>query len=208
MADITEGFDKNSLVNSKTDISHFSKQLNVQDWAENWIMVEAKIYLLTLSLKDADSNNIVLGKNVEFTWEMDGKYLELLHKNIIGSELIFKVMEHPGEQKVAHKTIFKGALKNIKTSQSTKYTFDAKKLKDEKEIVITGPVEITHPTSLILLPYVGGQGEMWQMQATGGSGSYSWSAEDPSIAIVGERDRIYSGIVGMTTVRASDLHNP
>lgn len=45
-------------------------------------------------------------------------------------------------------------LKQIKTKQSEKYPVDSNRLKDEKEITITSPVKIIHPTDLVLLPYI------------------------------------------------------
>ena len=74
----------------------------------------------------------------------DNKFLNLLDKNLINSELIVKVgkHEHQGEVAPAHKTIFKASLKEIKTKLNLKYKVDTNRLKDEKEITITGPVKI------------------------------------------------------------------
>lgn len=58
------------------------------------------------------------------------------------------------------------------------------KLTVDAELVLTKPVSITHPTDLILLPYLHNQGQIWSTSAVGGSGVYTWSVEDPDIVSV------------------------
>jgi hypothetical protein len=55
---------------------------------------------------------------------------------------------------------------------------------EEKELTITGPVQIVHPTPSILLPYVKDRDgrlkpEQWTMKAVGGSGTYVWTSMHP-----------------------------
>ena len=56
LADISDLYNSQGfkLENSKSEVSKFSHQLNTTQWSQNWIMVEEKVYLLKLSLKDAD----------------------------------------------------------------------------------------------------------------------------------------------------------
>lgn len=112
----------------------------------------------------------------------------------------------------AHKTIFTSILKQIKTTQNIKYKVDSNRLRDEKEITITGPVKIIHPTPSILLPVLKSAdgtipGEMWQLKALGGSGDYVWISEDPVVARISERSRVWSVNEGKTNLKVRDLHN-
>lgn len=118
---------------------------------------------------------------------------------MIKSEMIVKVgaHAHAEEPTLAHKTIFTSTLKQIKTTHKNKYPVDTNRVKDEKEITITGPVKIIHPTPSILLPLVKSldgsiPGEMWQLKALGGSGHYIWNSEDPVVARISDRSRVWS----------------
>jgi hypothetical protein len=48
---------------------------------------------------------------------------------------------------------------------------------------------------------------MWQLQALGGSGHYVWTSQDPEVARVSERARVWSRNVGKTILRVQDLNN-
>lgn len=51
------------------------------------------------------------------------------------------------------KSLLKTALTEVKTKQALKYKLNKNKLRKEREILVTSPVAIDHPTDLILLPY-------------------------------------------------------
>jgi hypothetical protein len=117
LADITETY-KGKLENSKESVSSFSKALNVLEWQKSWILVEGKTYLVKVYMFDQDHNQILLGPNVEFAHVIDTKFLNLIDKNLIGSELILQAVKHEhGHAPItAHKTIFSAFLKEIKTT--------------------------------------------------------------------------------------------
>jgi len=115
---VTESFKSvGKLVNSKDSVSSFQTQLGVEKWSQSWILVEGKTYLIKAYLFDKDHNQILLGKNVEFSHFIDKKYLKLLETNLIGNELIVTVDKHDHSHEAvhAHKSIFKCNLKEIKT---------------------------------------------------------------------------------------------
>jgi len=63
------------------------------------------------------------------------------------------------------------------------------RLRQEREVRITRPVRINHPTSLVLLPLIRASaevnsGEIWQLKAEGGSGYYQWSIKNENVAKV------------------------
>lgn len=64
---------------------------------------------------------------------------------------------------------------------------------------------------MILLPYSrkGTQTQQkWTLQGLGGSGSYTWSSENPNIASIGQTSKVKAENIGKTIVKLSDLHNP
>ena len=122
------------------------------------------------------------------------------------------------QSNAAPKTVVRASLNKVKSSQRNNFKIDSSKLKDEKEITLTRPVEIVHPNDLILLPHtksMGGVhvGQIWHVRAVGGAGSYTWRTADPSVARVGQphlvtSGDIYAGDVGRTVLTVADLRNP
>ena len=145
---------------------------------------------------------------------MDKKYFEQVEKNLIGSELIVKVKQlgRANQSNAAPKTVLRASLNEVKSSQRNKYKIDSSKLKDEKEITLTRPVQIVHPSDLILLPHIKAMGadagQVWHVRAVGGAGSYTWRSADPSIASVGQPHLVIAGDVGLTILTVADLRNP
>lgn len=77
---------------------------------------------------------------------------------------------------------------------------------------ITLPVNIIHPTDLVLLPLIKLQeesrsGELWQLTAEGGSGFYSWSIVDSHVASISGSGLVRSKEVGLTQVIVRDNLN-
>ena len=79
-------------------------------------------------------------------------------------------------------------------------------------MTITGQVKILHPGDLILLPEAStrdgrSQGELWNLVASGGSGTYVWASEDASVASVKEHACVRSGRSGKTVITVRDHRN-
>jgi hypothetical protein len=106
-------------------------------------------------------------------------------------------------------------LAEIRSTCSSEHWTDFKpdRLAQDKELVITKPVKIQHPTDLILLPFLPvaeelhGTGEIWHTWATGGSGVYDWSMVDPSIATVEGSAVVQSVRAGKTVLVVRDHRN-
>jgi hypothetical protein len=75
-------------------------------------------------------------------------------------------------------------------------------------LVLTKPVQIQHPTGLILLPYLQASGQIWHTTAIGGSGVYSWSVENPELVQVEGSCVLKSLKVGKTRLIVQDHRNP
>lgn len=133
---------------------------------------------------DENGEKITLTSNVQITNQVDENYLTILHKNPIGSELVVQVKKQKDLSK-AHKSIFSSTLTSIRSelSPSLKYKPDTNKLKQQKEILVTGPVQILHPADLILLPQIKSKegknvGEIWHLKGKGGSGTFLWETDE------------------------------
>jgi len=73
-------------------------------------------------------------------------------------------------------------------------------LKIDAEFILTKPVEIVNPTNLILLPFLP-NGETWKVSAKGGSGVYTWSVANPTIASVEGSAVVKSLKIGKTKLQ-------
>jgi len=76
------------------------------------------------------------------------------------------------------------------------------------EFLLTKPVKIMHPLDYILLPYIHLTGQVWNTHATGGSGIYTWFAEDPEVIQVEGTVQIKSLKLGKTHLVVQDHKNP
>jgi hypothetical protein len=79
-------------------------------------------------------------------------------------------------------------------------------------VLITKPVQIIHPTDLVLLPLIitadaAKNGELWQLQAEGGSGYYQWSILNVNIADVSGSGLIRSKEIGRSKILLRDSLN-
>lgn len=192
----------------------FENQLGIKEWnAGPWILVEESIYLIKAFVYDENGQKITLTSNVEITNKPDAQYLTVLHTNSIGSELVVQVKKQDDLSK-ARKSIFSSTLTaiNSQLSPSLRYKPDTHKLKQQKEILVTGPVQILHPTDLILLPLLkskDGQniGEIWHLKAKGGSGTFLWETEEQEIASVKDQSYVRSNLAGLTTLWLRDYKN-
>jgi hypothetical protein len=76
-------------------------------------------------------------------------------------------------------------------------------MRSEKDVMITLPVRINHPTDTFLLPLLrftdeNRNGEIWQATARGGSGYYSWGIADVRISQVSGGGLIRAKELGTT----------
>ena len=116
LADVSQAYVQQGVTNSKSKVSSFQKQLGVTSWAQQWIVVEERHYLVKIELFDKDHNRIYQSKQLNYESVIDNKYFEVIQKNLIGSELILKVRGQDKNLKShAHKTILKSALVGIQT---------------------------------------------------------------------------------------------
>ena len=104
-----------------------------------------------------------------------------LKVNRIGSEIVFKTFPISQDQLKIPTTY---RLSQIIPAGEEIYSLEGKELlKIDAEFILTKPVEILNPTNLILLPFLP-NGETWKVSAKGGSGVYTWSVANPTIASV------------------------
>ena len=105
-------------------------------------------------LYDKDGHKITLTDNLRFkSLNLDDKWIEVVKKNKIGSEIVIKTKKIQ-DDKVRVNSQHKLDEIIPAPANSEKYTNFANRLTQDKDLVITKPVKIQHPTNLVLLPFL------------------------------------------------------
>ena len=184
-----------------------------QDLTDTHILIEEHYYRIRMHLYDKEGHKITLTDNLRFkSLNLESNWIELVKQNDIGSELVIKTKKITDETvKIA--SIHKLAEIVPVPAGGSKYDNFASRLTQEKELIITKPVKIQHPTNLVLLPFLPaaqethGNGEVWSLSSKGGSGTYMWSIVDPKIASVHGSAQIKSIAMGKTQLICRDHKN-
>ena len=167
------------------DFLQGKEELDEMDLADTHILIEEHYYLIKMTLYDKDGHRITLTDNLRFkSLNLDEKWVEIVKRNNIGSEIVIKTKKIT-EEKVKVNSLHKlEEIVAVEKSSKEKYLNFTSKLTQEKELIITKPVKIQHPTNLVILPFLpsvqeaSGAGEVWNLSSLGGSGIYTWSIID------------------------------
>lgn len=118
------------------------------------ILIEEHQYLIKMYLFDKDGHKVTLTDNLRFkSLNLDEKYIEVVKKNKIESEIVIKTKKIE-EDKVRVNSQHKlDEIIPVPANQE-KFSNFANRLTQDKELVITKPVKIQHPTNLVLLPFL------------------------------------------------------
>ena len=123
--------------------------------ADTHILIEEHFYKIKMYLYDQDGHKITLTDNLRFkSLNLDEKWIEVINKNNIGSELMIKTKKI-AEDKVKISSQYK--LDEIIPAAGTgseKFENFANRLTQDKELIISKPVKIQHPTNMVLLPFL------------------------------------------------------
>lgn len=125
-----------------------------QDLADTHILIEEHYYRIRMHLYDKEGHKITLTDNLRFkSLNLESNWIELVKQNDIGSEIVIKTKKITDET-VKINSIHKLAEIITVPAGGAKYDNFASRLTQEKELIITKPVKIQHPTNLVLLPFL------------------------------------------------------
>ena len=117
-------------------------EMNELDLADTHILIEEHYYLIKMFLYDKHGHRITLTDNLRFkSLNLDEKWIEVVKKNNIGSEVIIRTKKI-SEEKVKVNSMHKLDEIVSDASSKEKYLEFTSKLTQEKELVITKPVKI------------------------------------------------------------------
>lgn len=139
----SEGLDK---IDGESD-----KEFELSD---THILIEEHYYRLRMHLYDKNGHKITLTENLRFkSLNMDSRYIEIIKVNDIGSEMVIKTHKiHDDTLKINSQHKLDEIIPVPKGAE--KFTNFASRLTQDKELIITKPVKIQHPTNFVLLPFL------------------------------------------------------
>lgn len=184
-------------------------QFNISEESvsETRILVEDHFYLISLQLLCKDGNRIKLTPNALFgNTGLDKHFISIEKVNKINSQVLIKTKLIENSQEIL-KTSFSFIKVNSDLDGSEYEPQNKGKLSLDAELVLTKPIRIEYPTDLILLPYNPSEGQILSTSATGGSGIYAWSVDNPDIVRIEGTVSIISQNVGKTTLKVRDHRN-
>ncbi len=126
----------------------------LEELADTHILIEEHFYRIKMNLFDKEGHKITLTDNLRFkSLNLGTDWIEVIKQNEIGSELLIKT------KKITNETVKINSLHKLAEilpvpAGGAKYDNFASRLTQEKELIITKPVKIQHPTNLVLLPFL------------------------------------------------------
>jgi hypothetical protein len=172
---------------------------------DSWHLITDHVYAIRSCVNDPARQSIVLTSNIRFDLRLDSEYLLELASDHQHSLVLVRAV-----RPTANTTEL---LSRLSVHEQAKYALTAK-----RDLRIVSQVTIRHPTAEVLLPYLKGcgpklktrgcpKGQMWRLQALGGSGFYSWESDDASIAAVTSEGVVYGLQVGIAHAIVFDTLN-
>jgi len=116
IADLSGKTERVTTLNEKRNDWH--EHLQVEEWDNNWMLVQGHVYYLKIFLFDKAHNNIKLTENLRFKTSIPLEYFEVIKVNHINSEMVVRaVLPTPGNDKI----ILKSHLDEIISTIDEKY---------------------------------------------------------------------------------------
>ncbi|CAI5439516.1 unnamed protein product [Caenorhabditis angaria] len=166
---------------------------------DNWILETGKQYTFTIEMFDENRNNMFLSDNSVFETFLDPALFQIdfISKN--------KTWIVATPQKPA-KTVLTSKFVGLYDSNG-KLQEQVRKISGEQKVVLVEPIRII--PSIVYLPYVSNNQKKSEilLEATGGSGIFSWSVENLNIASVDSNGKVIANNLGTTIVKVTDLRN-
>ncbi|KAJ3587076.1 hypothetical protein NHX12_013466 [Muraenolepis orangiensis] len=166
---------------------------------ESWVLETGRTYHIVIEVYDKSGNKIFLSDNVRIEAVFPGEYFEVLESSVNGS--YHHVKAQRDGQTLIHATL--GAV----VDQSGGVHALVNPVHNEQDVEIYKPIVLS--PGILTFPWQPKVGAyQYTIQATGGSGNFSWSSSDAAVATVTVRGVMTTASdVGVSAVYAHDVRN-
>ncbi|XP_077177559.1 nuclear pore membrane glycoprotein 210-like [Paroedura picta] len=165
-----------------------------------WILEVKRAYTITIEIYDKSSSKIYPSDNLRITHDFPVKHFEEVTSSVNGTYHIVRILEDGI-------SIIKATLQSV-LLQNGLEDFLLAPISHEQEVKIYLPIKLTpsflafphHPLDVLY---------RYRVQVTGGSGNFTWTSSNQTVATVTVKGVVTAGLVqGQSAVQARDVQNP
>uniref|UniRef100_A0A8C3G7G1 Nucleoporin 210 n=1 Tax=Cyclopterus lumpus TaxID=8103 RepID=A0A8C3G7G1_CYCLU len=166
---------------------------------DSWVLETGRVYDVLIEVFDKSGNKIYLSDNVRIDTGFPSEYLELLQSSLNGSYHRVKALREG-------LTLIDATLKAV-VDETGRIHELANPVHNEQDVEIYNPIVLS--PSILTFPWQPKVGAyQYTIQATGGSGNFSWSSSNTAVATVTVKGVMTTAHdVGVGVVYAHDLRN-
>ncbi|KAM9244628.1 nuclear pore membrane glycoprotein 210-like [Dugong dugon] len=167
---------------------------------ERWSLEVGQVYIVTVEVFDKSGTKAYMSDNLRITHEFPKEYFEEQLTTVNGSYHVVKALKDGV-------TVINASLTSVvyqsKSSQPMRFP-----IRHQQEVKIYFPIKLT-PNFLAFPYHPMGMLYRYQVQVEGGSGNFTWTSSNETVAMVTTKGVVTAGQVrGNSTVLARDVQNP
>ncbi|XP_031230448.1 nuclear pore membrane glycoprotein 210-like isoform X2 [Mastomys coucha] len=165
-----------------------------------WSLEVGQVYIITVEVFDKSSTRVYISDNLKITFQFSKEYFEEQLSTSNGSYHVVKALK---DGVVVINATLTSSLQERNSSQPKTY-----QITHQQEVRIYFPIQLK--PSFLAFPYHPlGIPNRFTVQVEGGSGNFTWSSSNETIAMVTTKGVVTAGQVrGNSTISARDVQNP
>ncbi|XP_021052289.1 nuclear pore membrane glycoprotein 210-like isoform X1 [Mus pahari] len=165
-----------------------------------WSLEVGQVYVLTVEVFDKSSTRVYISDNLKITFQFSKEYFEEQLSTSNGSYHVVKVLK---DGVVVINATLTSSLQERNSSQPKTY-----QISHQQEVKIYFPIQLK-PSFLAFPHHPLGTSNRFTVQVEGGSGNFTWSSSNETVAMVTTKGVVTAGQVrGNSTILARDVQNP
>nr|XP_020742988.1 nuclear pore membrane glycoprotein 210-like isoform X7 [Odocoileus virginianus texanus] len=167
---------------------------------DRWSLEVGQIYVITVEVFDKSSTKIYTSNNLRIMYQFLREYFEEQLTTVNGSYHVVKALK---DGVVVINASLTSIIYQNKNVQPIKFP-----IKHQQEVKIYFPIKLT-PNFLAFPHHPMGMLYRYKVQVEGGSGNFTWTSSNETVAMVTSKGVVTAGRVrGNSTVLARDVQNP
>ncbi|XP_059121730.1 nuclear pore membrane glycoprotein 210-like isoform X1 [Peromyscus eremicus] len=165
-----------------------------------WSLEVGQVYVITVDVFDKSSTRVHISDNLEITFQFLQEYFEEQLSTSNGSYHVVKALK---DGVVVINATLTSSLQENSSAQSNRY-----EISHHQEVKIYFPIQLK-PGFLAFPHHPLGILNRYKIQVEGGSGNFTWTSSNETVAMVTTKGVVTAGQVrGNSTILARDVQNP
>ncbi|XP_052035907.1 nuclear pore membrane glycoprotein 210-like [Apodemus sylvaticus] len=165
-----------------------------------WSLEVGQVYVITVEVFDKSSTRVYISDNLKITSQLSNEYFEEQLSTSNGSYHVVKALK---DGVVVITATLTSSRQESNTSQAKTY-----QISHQQEVKIYFPIQLK-PSFLAFPHHPLGIPNRFIVQVEGGSGNFTWSSSNETVAMVTTKGVVTAGQVrGNSTILARDVQNP